>query len=375
MYIFLVILIGLFTILFLITLHEFAHFVIAKLSGAYVYEFAIGMGPKILQWGKKETRYTLRLLPLGGYVSVASEIADAPKGREAEVVDPKRMMENLHRGKKAIFISAGALMNLLLAFILLMVGYGIYPYKYDPNLLPTYASKGPLADAVEKYNLANTTIPILSSSEITHIWNTGDGDHSSDKNIKSYYDLQKWLNSYNKKYNDVISDYQITFFDNDKVNKLVTFKPEDQKGTLFIGVSQRSDHLSSGSVFSEGIIDAFKDSYSLLQALGQLVTFHWQNISGPVGIVKSTNIFLNPDLSATQGASTYFRWAALLSSNLFLLNMLPIPPLDGYKFVENAVEAATRKKLNTKYKTIVTIAGALLFLIIFVAITIKDIFF
>ncbi|WP_342277093.1 site-2 protease family protein [Spiroplasma endosymbiont of Nebria brevicollis] len=369
MYIFLAILIGLFTILFLITLHEFAHFVIAKLSGAYVYEFAIGMGPKIFQWGKKETRYTLRLLPLGGYVSVASEIADAPKGREEEVVEPKRMMENLHRGKKAAFISAGAIMNLLLAFVLLMVGYGIYPYKYDPNLPPTYANTGPLYEDVEKYNKDNPTMPILSSSEITHIYNTGASKSATD--IKSYYDLQKWLNSYNKKYNDTIHDYQITF---DKI-KVVTFKPEYQKGVLFIGVSQRSYHLSSGSVFTEGIVDAFKDSYSLLQALGQLVTFHWQNISGPVGIVKSTNSFLNPDLSATQGASTYFRWAALLSSNLFLLNMLPIPPLDGYKFVENAVEAASRKKLNTKYKTIVTIAGALLFLIIFVVTTIKDIFF
>lgn len=369
--IFLAILIGLFTILFLITLHEFAHFVIAKLSGAYVYEFAIGMGPKIWQWGKKETRYTLRLLPLGGYVSIASEIADAPKDRENEIVDCKRMMENLHRGKKAAFISAGAIMNLLLAFMLIMIGYGIFPYKYDPNLPPTYANTGPLFKAVEAYNKDNPTMKILSSSEITHIYNTGYLDSNMD--IKSYYDLQNWLNKFNKKTGNpaVISDYQITF---DK-NKTVIFKPEDQKGILYIGVSQRSYHLSSGAVFSDGIVDTFKDSYSLLQALGQLVTFHWQNIAGPVGIVKSTNSFLNPDLSPIQSASTYFRWAALLSSNLFLLNMLPIPPLDGYKFVENTVEAITRKKLNTKYKTIVTIAGAVLFLVIFVAITIKDIFF
>ncbi|WP_339040028.1 site-2 protease family protein [Spiroplasma endosymbiont of Andrena trimmerana] len=373
MYIFLAILIGLFTILFLITLHEFAHFVIAKLSGAYVYEFAIGMGPKLLQWSKKETRYTLRLLPLGGYVSIASEIADAPKGREDEVIDSKRMMENLQRGKKAAFISAGALMNLLLAFILLMIGYGIYPHKYDPNLPPTYATTGPLYEAVQKYNKDNPSLPILDTDAITGIYNTGDIE--SKQSIKSYYDLQTWLSKYNKKTTNgtVIADYKITF--DSKDDKTVTFKPVEQKGVLFIGVSQGSYYLNAGQVISNGIIDTFKDSYSLLQALGQLVTFHWQNLSGPVGIVKSTNSFLNPDLSSTQAASTYFRWAALLSSNLFLLNMLPIPPLDGYKFVENAVEAVTRKKLNEKYKIIVSIAGAILFLVIFIAITIKDIFF
>lgn len=372
MYIFLAILIGLFTVLFLITIHEFAHFVIAKLSGAYVYEFAIGMGPKIFQWGKKETRYTLRLLPLGGYVSIASEIADAPTGREAEVVDTARMMENLHRGKKAVFISAGAIMNLLFAFVLIMVGYGIYPYKFDAKLSPTYAVKGPLYDAVQQHNIDNPTMKILSSSEITEIYNSDFPDYNRTK-IESYYDLQDWLNKFNKKKSSdtPIPNYQITF----DTTKVVTFKPEEQKGVLFIGVSQRSYHLSSKAVFTEGIVDTFKNSYSLLQELGQLVIFHWQNLSGPVGIVKSTNSFLNPDLSHIQGASIYFRWAALLSSNLFLLNMMPIPPLDGYKFAENAVEAVTRKKLNTKYKTIVSIAGALLFLIIFVAITIKDIFF
>lgn len=374
MHIFFAILIGILTILFLITLHEFAHFVIAKLAGAYVYEFAIGMGPKLLQWGKKETRYTLRLLPLGGYVAIASEIADAPKGREDEKIASKQMMENLQRGKKAAFISAGALMNLLLAFILLMIGYGIYPYKYDLNLPPTYATIGPLFSAVKEYNQKHPQFPILDSAAITSIYNTGISD--SKQVISSYYQLQQWMNNYNKKVGDPvqIKDYVVTFDQGNKA-KTVTFKPEEKAGKLFIGISQGSYHLTAGQVIGNGIVDTFKDSYRLLQALGQLVTFHWQNLSGPVGIVKSTNSFLNPDLTSSQAASTYFRWAALLSSNLFLLNMLPIPPLDGYKFVENAVEAITRKKLNERYKIIVSIAGAILFLVIFITITIKDIFF
>lgn len=367
MIIFLSILIGLVTILFLITIHEFAHFIVAKFSGAYVYEFSIGMGPKIFQWGKKDTRYTIRLLPLGGYVSIASELVDPPKGREEEVVEEKQLMENLHRGKKAFFISAGALMNLLLALILLMVGYGIYPYKQDLNLAPTFASYGPVAKAVEKNNQDDEKLRINDGDVIVEIFNLTIETH---ENISNYYQLNEWLenNVRNAKEQPVI---KIIF----SGGQVVTDIEPDKADNYFLGVTASSKHLNSAQILGAGFVDTFKNSYSVLQALGKMVTFQWGQLSGPVGIIKSTSAFLDPNLSAQQSISTFFRWASLLSANLFLLNMLPIPPLDGYKFVENAVEAVTRKKLNPKFKIIISVAGALLFLGIFIAITIKDIWF
>lgn len=367
MVIFLSILIGLMTILFLITIHEFAHFIVAKLSGAYVYEFSIGMGPKLFQWGKKETLYTIRLLPLGGYVSIASELVDPPKGREEEAVAEKQLMENLHRGKKAFFISAGALMNLLLALILLMVGYGIYPYKQDLNLAPTFASYGPVAQAVAEYNQDDKNVPIADGELIVEISNLTIATRAK---ISSYYQLNDWLenNVRNAKEQPVI---EIVFGG----QQLVTDIKPDKASNYFLGVTASSKHLNSAQIFGAGFVDTFKNSYSVLQALGKMVTFQWGELSGPVGIIKSTSAFLDPNLSAQQSISTFFRWASLLSANLFLLNMLPIPPLDGYKFVENAVEAVTRKKLNPKFKIIISVAGALLFLAIFIAITIKDIWF
>lgn len=367
MVIFLSILIGLVTILFLITIHEFAHFIVAKLSGAYVYEFSIGMGPKIVQWGKKETRYTIRLLPLGGYVSIASELVDPPKGREEEVVEEKQLMENLHRGKKAFFISAGALMNLLLAFILLMIGYAIYPYKQDLNIAPTFTNHGPVAEAVEKYNKENND-HINSGDTFVKISNLTITDSSQE--ISNYYQLNDWLenNVRNAKEQPII---EIVFSGNQVLKDIKPNKADN----YFLGVTASSKYLNSAQILGAGFVDTFKNSYSVLQALGKMVTFQWGQLSGPVGIIKSTSAFLDPNLSAQQSVSTFFRWASLLSANLFLLNMLPIPPLDGYKFVENAVEAVTRKKLNPKFKIIISVAGALLFLGIFIAITIKDIWF
>lgn len=369
MIIFLSILIGLVTILFLITLHEFAHFIVAKLSGAYVYEFSIGMGPKLFQWGKKETRYTLRLLPLGGYVSIASEIVDPPKGREEEVVEDHQLMENLHRGKKAFFISAGALMNLVLAFILLLIGYGIYPYKQDLNLAPTFTNYGPVYEAVSKYNDRNPNNQIVVGDKIVEI-RIQDMNY---ENISDYYTLNNWLekNVKNKAEQPII-DIKFKSVDGPEVKGI---QPDKTNNYFFLGVTASSKLLSAGQVVGAGFVDTFKNSYSVLQALGKMVTFQWGQLSGPVGIIKSTSSFLDPNLTTLQSTSTFFRWASLLSANLFLLNMIPIPPLDGYKFVENAVEAVTRKKLNPKFKIIVSVVGALLFLGIFIAITIKDIWF
>lgn len=370
MIVFLSIIIGLITILLLITVHEFAHFIIAKISGAYVYEFSIGMGPKIFQWGKKETRYTIRLLPLGGYVSIASEIADPPKGREDEVVEEKQLMENLHRGKKALFISAGSLMNLFLAFILLIIGYAIFPYKQSLNLAPTFASSGPTAKAIEQYNKNNPKEQIQRNEVITAIENINIA--GSYQQIKDYYQLNDWIQKYNKKDKDKSPVVVITFLKNQKIEVIPEVKEKNQ---YFLGVTASSYKLTAGKVIADGFIDTFKNSYTMLQALGKLITFQWSQLSGPVGIIKSTNSFLDPNLSTQESFSTFFRWASMLSANLFLLNMLPIPPLDGYKFVENAIEAVTRKKLNSKFKIIVSITGALLFLAIFIAITIKDIWF
>ncbi|MGL5268827.1 MAG: M50 family metallopeptidase [Spiroplasma sp.] len=374
MLVFLSILIGLITILFLITLHEFAHFIIAKLSGAYVYEFSIGMGPKIFQWGKKETKYTLRLLPLGGYVSIASEIVDPPKGREDEVIEEKQLMENLHRGKKALFISAGSLMNLILAFIFLLIGYTIYPFKQDWNLAPTFINYGPVFEAVDVYNQKHPDNKIGDSEVIVAINNNN--FPGSYQDITSYYQLNDWIKEYNIKYQDKESketkepEIDITF----KENKIV--KPKvNSLNNYFLGVTASSYQLNGKQIISDGFIDTFKNSYSVLQALGKLISFQWSQLSGPVGIIKSTSSFLGSHLTVQQSFSTFFRWVSLLSANLFLLNMLPIPPLDGYKFVENAIEAVTRKKLNSKFKIVISTIGALLFLGIFIAITIKDIWF
>ncbi len=122
-------------VLFLVTLHEFGHFIIAKLSKMYVHEFAIGFGPKLLKWKIKETEYSLRLLPLGGYVLVAQKSAkyffpnlygykeingDLVKTHES-IIPENQLYENTTMWKRLLFITAGIILNFLFAMIALAI--------------------------------------------------------------------------------------------------------------------------------------------------------------------------------------------------------------------------------------------------------------
>ena len=96
----------------LIFVHEFGHFITAKLMGIRVLEFAIGMGPKLFSWGKKETTYSLRLIPIGGYCAM--------EGEDQNSSDP-RAINNKPAYKRLIVLASGAFMNILLGFVLLIV--------------------------------------------------------------------------------------------------------------------------------------------------------------------------------------------------------------------------------------------------------------
>ena len=114
----------------LVTLHEFGHFIVAKLMGVKVNEFAIGMGPKLLKWGKGETAYTIRALPIGGFCAMEGEDEGAPTpsalggnaDRDGEGVlrDDSRSFATKKVWQRVLIVVAGAAMNLLLGFVLLL---------------------------------------------------------------------------------------------------------------------------------------------------------------------------------------------------------------------------------------------------------------
>ena len=101
----------------LIFIHEFGHFITAKMCGVRVNEFALGMGPKLFSFGKGETKYSLRLLPIGGYVQMEGEDADS---------QDERAFCNKKVWQRIVIVSAGAIMNLILGFVILVLTVSLF---------------------------------------------------------------------------------------------------------------------------------------------------------------------------------------------------------------------------------------------------------
>ncbi|AHF57986.1 site-2 protease family protein [Spiroplasma eriocheiris] len=434
---------GILILLILVTIHEFAHFIVAKLAGAYVYEFAIGFGPKIISWGKKETKYSIRIFPFGGYVYIASELTDPPKGREDEVVPKACKMENIARWKRLIFIVAGALMNFFIAVFIFttmfaatgmktndMTYWGAHYDVNEPlyNALVTTKNKETCQDVVIlNYWLGTdqTKLKVAAQEYKT----TGKGtpdvtrvDIGTVTNIPNYYttvysflDHLKTQYNSNEKHDDLIllnyvlvnkyhevyrykSDNGVAFRDGN-LTEAVPLKQGNN--TYVVGIAPPNRiYQSTAQAYGAGWTETFNESVTILKSFGLLFTGQWQQLSGPVGIAKTMSTIVS------QGPEPFFMYVAMLSANLFVLNLIPIPPLDGFKFLETIVESlgngyfrirqrilllkyrddsdkikAIKEEpignwqLPHKWKIVINVTGAVLFIGLFIGITIKDVFF
>ncbi|WP_425380428.1 RIP metalloprotease RseP [Spiroplasma endosymbiont of Stenodema calcarata] len=439
--------IGIIILLMLVTIHEFAHFVIAKLSGAYVYEFAIGFGPKIFSWGKKETRYSIRIFPFGGYVYIASELVDPPKGREDEVVLNERKMENIAKWKRLIFIVAGALMNFFIAVFIFTTTFAALNLK--PSDMTYWGAKYDVGGSA--YNaLITSKVPIAQDIVILNYWlgpNSEtvkaaqnyyrDHDNSDDpnnaknnilashigtvSNIPNYQTtVYNFIDNLKKQYKQTDDKQHVNFItldfvrvnnkkevETDQNERLFQTNPVELKitgNTYTVGIrAPDRQFTSTAAAYGYGWRETFTESVTILKSFGLLFTGQWAQLSGPVGIAKAVSSIL------TEGPALFFMYVAMLSANLFVLNLIPIPPLDGYKFLETLIEGIVgggkrlkgrfqiwksrhdpiqQQLLLEKYqskeqnwqlphkaKIIINVTGAVIFILLFIGITIKDVFF
>ncbi|AUF83495.1 hypothetical protein CXP39_01645 [Mesoplasma syrphidae] len=401
--------VGIIAVLFLIMLHELGHFVVAKLSKAYVYELSLGFGPRLFTKKGKETWYSIRLIPIGGFVSIASDAAEPPLGREEEAmqIPDSRKIDYIARWKKALFIIAGPLMNFIIAMFLITTIFMANGYK--TNDMNFYGQK--FSDNSIAYKVINNKLseegkgfsPDAQQYAITGWEFRFENEQESFKHYRDYkvndlgptykeivYPLIEELK--NKAFNNPenFERFQLKFsfveierysgkvqkvysLDNSEFYKLD--KDEDQEiisawkqqNKISMGVAAPTRYFKSvGSAYGYGWKETFDQSIALLKGLGMLFTGNIQALSGPLGMANQTATVMD-------SPTTFFLYVAGISANLFMLNMIPIPPLDGYRFLENGVEAVTKKPLNKKFKLVVYSIGALLFAGLFIIITLKDI--
>ena len=337
---------------FLIFIHEFGHFITAKLSGVQVNEFSMFMGPAI--WKKKigETLYSLRCIPIGGYCAMEGEDSDS---------DNPRAFAKAAWWKRLIILVAGAAMNFVAGLLILAVLFA--PVQQIASLrIESFEEWSTLDDG-----------GLRVGDEIIRI----DG-----KKMYVFNDFSLILSENPGEIHDisVLRDGEIVNFRDYKM-ETHTVTLDDGTQAQKYGVSFGYESLNFAGriklVWNTAMywVRTVRISIQMLFS-GQAGI---KDMSGPVGIVQMMGQQASNAASWQDAALDMIYFGAFLAVNLAVMNLLPIPALDGGRVVAllltTAVEAITRKKLNPKYEGYIHSVGMLLLLGLMAIIMLKDIIF
>lgn len=349
---------------FIIIIHECGHFAFAKLFDVQINEFSIGMGPAIFKRKKGETQYSLRLLPIGGYVSMEGET----EGSENE-----RAFCNKKVWQRIIIVVAGAVMNLILGLIIVgvitcsedLIATTQVNYFYTNSVTSQFGlESGDIVKEIDGLNIFSTTdisyALSRSSEEAQEYTVTKDGEETTITG---------------KAYEFVVER------DGEKVTlSSVVFETYDNDGTetviydfCVVGVEK---------TFVNVITQTFTQSVTYARlvwlSLFDLVTGHYQlnDLSGPVGTVTIIADTISEAASGTSSSvdlSSVLTLMAFITINIGIFNLLPIPALDGGTLVFLIIEGITRKKIPEKYKGIINAIGMALLLLLVLFVTFNDV--
>lgn len=327
----------------LISIHELGHFTFAKLFKVKVNEFALGMGPAIFKKKKGETLYALRLLPIGGYVSM--------EGEDEESAD-----ENAFNRKKVwqkiIIVAAGAIMNLILGVVI-------------------------VATVLSMEDLVGTNT-ILKFHENAQSQQTGlrEGDEFIEidgRRVFSDMDISFLMS----RSDDGVFDMTVRREGERVELKNVTFESKKEDGFTYI--TYDFIILGEETGFFNVLENAFRRSASIVRlvwlSLFDLVTGQYglTDLSGPVGTV---NVIADAAAGATQskdGLITALTMMAFISINIGVFNLLPLPALDGGRLFFLVIEGVRRKPIKAKYEGFIHGAGLALLLLLMLVVTFNDI--
>ena len=338
----------------LIATHELGHFLTAKLFGVKVNEFAIGMGPALFKWGKGETLYSFRAFPIGGYCAM--------EGEDDDSADP-RSFGKAAGWKKLIILCAGAAMNFLTGVLIFLVIYA----QFSAFAMPV------IGGLMEGYGLEDCGLQ------------AGDKVISVDGHrMYGYSNLSFFLGRAGDKVDWVVER------DGERIKLNDVYMPIQEK-TDEAGNTTRLRGLTIGTEVLPGTIGnkllfgwyAALDNVRLVWiSLGDLVSgaVGLRDLSGPVGIVDvMTEVGSNPEYSpnAAAAAINMANFAGLIAVNLAVMNLLPLPALDGgrvfFLVLNGILNALFKRKIDAKYEGYVHLAGLAMLMGLMLMVTFSDI--
>lgn len=331
----------------LVAIHELGHFAVAKACGVRVDEFAIGMGPAIFSKQKGETLYSLRCVPFGGFCAMA--------GEDEESDDP-RAFTNQVPWKRVLILVAGSFMNFLLGLLIVIILYS-----------NAYAFRSP------------TIVGFMDGCPYEGEQGLMEGDRFykiDGKRIFEFYNVSDFLAEGD-------GSYDLVLIRGGKRVKLEGFEMtplqyEGQSKKMF-GFYMGYEEATAGSKLRNSWNTTMEFSRMVLQGLRELVRGNvgMDDMAGPVGIVDMMAETGEQAETTSDGLYSIFYFGAMIAVNLAIMNMLPIPALDGGRvfllLVTWVIESISKKKLNPKYEGYIHAGGMILLLGLMALIMFNDI--
>ena len=324
----------------LIFIHELGHFLAARACGVAIREFAVGMGPKLVSWKSKkyDTQYALRLFPIGGYVSMVGEDDDS---------DDENAFHRKNVWQKMAIIVAGPLMNILLAIVamfVLVAGFG--------SIVSTTVGDFAEEAISDDYGLmVEDTIIKVNDVRVY----TGNG---------LVYEIMHQ--------GDVPVDLTVVRNGERIVLRNVSFPTFSESGASFGEADFKlyAAPKTLGNVIKHGFFRSFSTAKMIWDSLVDMIGGRYgvESVSGPVGITQEIG------KAARAGLSTLLYMCVVISMNLGIFNLLPIPALDGGRLFFRIIEAIRGgKPLKPEWESYIHMIGILILLGLMILVSFKDV--
>ena len=327
-----------------IFVHELGHFIFAKRAGIYVYEFCLGMGPRIFKFKRKndETEYGIRLFPIGGFCAMAGEDV-----KDDDDIPKERKLQSKTWLQKFLTVVAGVMFNFIFAIILLFI---IGLVNGNPNNKPIVSS------------VPNDGPSYLAGLRI--------GDEITKLNGVKINTIDRLMIEYQINYGQPL-ELEILRDGESKTIEIVPNTIETEQGTTYQYSFALDGSVEKG--FFEAIEYAITKFLSLIEQMFVTIAYLFNgnlslsNLSGPVGIYNIV------DQSASAGILSLISLTSLLSVNVGFINLLPIPAFDGGRILFLIIEKIRRKPIRPSVENAIHAVGLVLLMILMVIVTYNDI--
>ena len=333
----------------LIMVHEFGHFAVARLCGIAVKEFSLGFGPVIWQHKSKksDTTFSIRPIPMGGYCMFYGDTDDDPNG---STKDDPRNYNKAPVWKRMLSVLAGPGMNFVLAFVVSIALMGVYGAVATTPVVQEVEAGMPAAEAglqagdifvrVNQTEVENGTVQDVSNA-------IGADASSAPVEITVLRDGQEQTFTVTPQYDSELERYRVG-----------------------VTIAQGYEKMSASAVLPSAWSLCKQASVAIVESLGKLFTTGegLNDAAGPVGVVS-----LVAQQTQQGGFEIYLYLLVIISINLGLMNLIPIPGLDGSRLIFMLIEAIRRKPVNQKIEAGVHLCGYVLLFGIMIFFTFKDV--